>query len=78
MSTDKIKKTARIYALQNAIMFNGKAYSKAVIGKAIAVLQKNGFSPKEIIPIVNKVVAEINKIPLDEQVSELEKKLQTY
>jgi len=74
MSTDKIKKTARIYALQNAMMFNGKANSKAVIGKVIAVLQKNGFSPKEIIPIVNKVVAEINKMPLDEQVSELEKK----
>ena len=74
MSTDKIKKTARIYALQNAITFNGKANSKAVIGKVIAVLQKNGFSPKEIIPVVNKAVADVNKIPLDEQVSELEKK----
>ena len=74
MSADKIKETARIYALQNAIQFNGKANPKAVIGKVIAVLQKQGFSPKEIIPVVNKVVDEINKIPVDKQISELENK----
>ena len=72
MSKDKIQNTARMYALQNAVQFNGKANSKAVIGKVIAVLQKNGFSPKEIIPIVNSVIEDVNKIPLDKQVSELE------
>jgi len=74
MSVDKIKETARIYALQNAIQFNGKANPKAVIGKVIAVLQKEGFSPKEIIPVVNKVVDEVNKIPLEKQFFEIEKK----
>ena len=74
MSTDKIKDTARIYALQNAIMFNGKANPKAVVGKVIAVLQKEGFSPKEIMVVVNKVVVEVNKISLNEQIHELEKK----
>jgi len=74
MSADKIKETARIYALQNSIQFNGKANPKSVIGKVIAVLQKQGFSPKEIIPVVNKVVDEINKIPLDKQIFELENK----
>ena len=49
MSTDKIQKTARIYALKNAIRFNGKANSKAVVGKVIAILQEDGFSPKEIM-----------------------------
>jgi len=44
MSKDKILKTARMYALQNAVMFNGKANPKAVIGKVIAVLSKDGFS----------------------------------
>ena len=73
MSTDKIKETARIYALQNAIRFNGKADSKAVVGRVIAVLQKKGFSPKEIIPVVNKVVSEVNKLSLDKQVNDLEK-----
>jgi len=54
------------------VQFNGKANLKAVIGKVIAVLQKNGFSPKDIIPIVNSVIEEVNKIPFDKQVSELE------
>ncbi len=73
MSKDKIQNAARIYALQNAVQFNGKANLKAVVGKVIAVLQKNGFSVKEIIPIVNSVIEEVNKIPYDKQVSELEK-----
>ena len=73
MSVDKIQKTARIYALQNAVQFNGKASSKAVVGKVVAALQKDDFSPKEIIPIINSVIAEINKIPLDKQIAELEK-----
>ena len=72
MSTDKIKATARKYALQNAAQFGGKANVKAVIGKVIAVLQKEGFSPKDIIPVVNIVVNEVNKLSLDKQVSELE------
>ena len=73
MSKEEIQKTAQIYALQNAVQFNGKANPKAVVGKVIAVLQKKGFSPKEIIPIVNNVVKEINKTPLAEQVKKLEK-----
>ena len=68
MSADKIQKTARIYALQNAVQFNGKANPKAVVGKVIAALQKNGFPPKEIIPIVNSVTAKINKISLAKQI----------
>ena len=73
MSTDKIHKTVRMYALQNAIQFNGKADSKAVIGKVIAVFKKDSLSPKEILPIVNSVITEINKIPLDKQIAELKK-----
>jgi glutamyl-tRNA synthetase len=73
MSDNKILKNARIYALQNAVQFNGKANAKAVVGKVIAALSKEGFSPKEIIPIVNDVIKEINKIPLKKQVAELEK-----
>ena len=73
MSIDKIKKTARVYALQNAIRFNGKANSNAVVGKVIAVLQKDGFSAKEILPIVSSVINEVNKIPVEKQIAELEK-----
>lgn len=73
MTANIIQKTARIYALQNAVYFNGKANSNAVVGKVIAALRKDNFSPKEIIPIVNSVVKEVNKLTLDKQISELEK-----
>jgi glutamyl-tRNA synthetase len=69
---EKIKKTARMYALQNAIQFNGKANEKAVIGKVIAAFKKEEISPKEIIPISGAAVREINSIPLEKQVLELE------
>ncbi len=71
--TEKIRLTAQKYALQNAVQFNGKANDKAVIGKVIAELRKDDFSPQEIIPIVNKVISETNKLSVDKQISELEK-----
>jgi len=73
MSTDKIHQTARIYALQNAIQFEGKANSKAVIGKVIAALQKERVSPKDVIPVVNVVVKEVNSLSLEKQIAELKK-----
>ena len=73
MSTDEIQETARKYALRNAVQFDGKANAKSVIGNVIGVLQKKGFNPRDIVPIVNSVVKGINKIPLEKQISELEK-----
>jgi glutamyl-tRNA synthetase len=73
MSTEKIKEISLKYTLQNAIKFNGKANPKAVIGKVIADLKKEGFSPKEIIPVVNSVIKDVNKIPLKKQIEQLEK-----
>jgi glutamyl-tRNA synthetase len=71
--SEKIKQVAKKYALQNAVQFNGKANPKAVVGKVIAELRKDGFSPQEIIPIVNQVISDVNKISADKQLSELEK-----
>jgi len=71
--SDKIRDTAQKYALQNAVQFNGKANPKSVIGKVIAELKKEGFSPKEIIPVVNKVIKEVNKKSIKDQKAELEK-----
>ncbi len=70
---DKIKETAQKYALQNAIQFNGKANSKAVIGKVIGELKKEGINPREIIPVVKKIIFEVNKKSISEQKKELEK-----
>jgi len=73
MSSDKIRENAWMYALQNAVQFDGKADVKAVTGKIVAVLRKDGFSPKDIISVVRSVVEEVNQISLDEQVARLEK-----
>ena len=72
MSNDKIQRTARIYALQNAVQFDGKARIKAVTGKVIGVLGKDDFPLKNIISIVKSVVKEVNNIPLYRQITELE------
>ena len=62
MVTDEIQIIIRKYSLQNAILFNGKANTKSVLGKVFAILQKKGLTPKEIIPLVEKIVKEINNI----------------
>jgi glutamyl-tRNA synthetase len=67
MTNDEIAQTARKYALQNAVQFNGSAQLKAVIGKVIGTFQKQGHSRDELIPVVESVVKEINDLSLDEQ-----------
>ncbi len=70
---EKIRKTAEKYALNNAVQFDGKANPKAVIGKVIGELKKEGFNPKEIIPVVNRVIKEVNQKSVEEQKNELER-----
>ncbi|MBN2065439.1 MAG: glutamate--tRNA ligase [Candidatus Thermoplasmatota archaeon] len=71
MSEDVITSTARIHALQNAVQFNGKANIKAVTGKVIAALRKDNIPPQKIIPLVNKVVTQVNALSLKQQTTEL-------
>ena len=74
MSTDveSIKHSARKFALQNAVSFDGNAQLKAVMGKVIATFRKQGVHPKEIIPLVKEVVADVNLLSVDDQRKELE------
>lgn len=72
MSSQKIQTEARKFALQNAVLFNGKANEKAVAGKVIAALKKEGRQPAEIFPIVAQVVAEVNSMSPAAQHAELE------
>jgi glutamyl-tRNA synthetase len=71
MSAQKIRMAARKFALQNAILFNGKANEKAVVGKVIAALKKNSVTPAEIIPVVSQVVAQVNTMSVADQRTEL-------
>jgi len=61
-----------MYALQNAIQFAGKAAETAVVGKVIAALKDEHFSPKDIIPVVRTIVENVNRLSRAEQVSELQ------
>jgi len=71
MSAQKIQIEARKFALQNAVLFNGKANEKAVVGKVIAALKKNSVTPAEIIPVVSQVVAQVNTMSTTDQLAEL-------
>jgi glutamyl-tRNA synthetase len=73
MPVENIKKTARKYALQNAVQFNGKANPKAVAGKIIAAFKDENISPNEIYQISSSVCLDVNNIPIEKQIAELEK-----
>ena len=73
MSPLKIHTEARKFALQNAVLFNGKANEKAVTGKVIAALKKEGVQPAEILPVVAQVVAQVNSMSPADQHAELKK-----
>jgi glutamyl-tRNA synthetase len=72
MSTERISQEARKFALQNAVQFHGTANEKAVAGKVIAALKKDGITPAQILPIVRSTVQQINRLPLEQQTAELE------
>ena len=44
MQINEIKKITRIYALKNAIQFNGKANVNAVMGKVVSFLKKDDIN----------------------------------
>jgi glutamyl-tRNA synthetase len=69
---DAIKQTIRKYSLANAVKFEGKANSRAVIGKLLA--ERPALRPKaqEVIEQVNQIVNAVNQMTLKDQLTELE------
>ncbi|BAA30798.1 glutamate--tRNA ligase [Pyrococcus horikoshii] len=66
-----VEKIALKHALINAIEHGGKANLKAVIGKVLGENPELRPRAKEIIPIINKVVEEVNSLARDEQLEKL-------
>jgi glutamyl-tRNA synthetase len=62
----------RNLALQNAILHNGKAETKAVISKVLGSFPELRAGIKELIPEINKIVEAVNAISVDAQIAELE------
>ncbi|PIV68117.1 MAG: glutamate--tRNA ligase [Euryarchaeota archaeon CG01_land_8_20_14_3_00_38_12] len=65
--------SARKYALQNAVLHNGKAEIGSVINKIVAEKPELKQKIKEIVPEIKKIVSDVNKLSLEEQRKELEK-----
>jgi glutamyl-tRNA synthetase len=54
-------------ALENAIKFNGKASAGAVIGKVLAEVADAKSKMQELKPQIDKIIAEINNLSLEQQ-----------
>ncbi|CAB49406.1 glutamate--tRNA ligase [Pyrococcus abyssi] len=67
----EVERIALKYALINAIEHGGKANPKAVIGKVLGENPELRSKAREIVPIINKVVEEVNSLSLDEQKAKL-------
>jgi len=65
--TKKVKGLAYKHALINAVKHEGKAKVKPVINKVIAECPEIRPIIKEVIPIISKIVNEVNELPLEEQ-----------
>ncbi len=71
MSQD-LENNIRKYALQNAAFYKGRANPKAVIGKVMADMPEIRSRSKEIVPLINAVVDEINQLTEEQQRAQLE------
>ena len=73
-SFEEIERIAWAYALKNAIEHNGKAQVKSVISKLIAENKRLRSHIREIMPLVRRVVDQVNSLDLAEQ----ERMFQSY
>ncbi|RLF89544.1 glutamate--tRNA ligase [Thermococci archaeon] len=74
----EVERIAWKYALINAVEHDGKANSKAVIGKILGENPELRPKAREIVPIVNKVVEEVNNLSLEEQKAKLKELYPEY
>jgi glutamyl-tRNA synthetase len=65
--TEEIEELIRKFALLNAIKHNGRAQVGPVIGKVLAEKPELRTKVKEIVILVNKIVDEVNSLPINEQ-----------
>lgn len=71
MSED-LEATIRKYALQNAVLYSGKANPKAVQGKVLAESPELRSRVKEVLPLIASIVDEVNSLAPDVQHKQLE------
>jgi glutamyl-tRNA synthetase len=67
MSNESIEDTIRKYALQNAVLYGGKASPKAVVGKVLAEHPEMRSKAREINSMAEDIVSRVNGIPEEDQ-----------
>ncbi|MEM1566065.1 MAG: glutamate--tRNA ligase [Candidatus Bathyarchaeia archaeon] len=72
--TKEIEELIRKFTLLNAVKHDGKAQPGPVIGKILAEKPELRSKVKEITTLVNKIVGEVNALPLSEQKRIVEEK----
>ncbi|UCE37374.1 MAG: glutamate--tRNA ligase [Thermoplasmata archaeon] len=68
-----LEELIRKYALQNAILHDGKADEKSVLGKVISAKPELKSEIKDIMKDIKTMVTEVNGLSIDEQMKLLEK-----
>ncbi len=69
-----LEENIRKYALLNAVKFNGKANPGTIIGHLMQSDPELKTKLKEINPIIQKIIAEVNSMSIDAQKAEAEEK----
>ncbi|MGD0056420.1 MAG: glutamate--tRNA ligase [Methanomassiliicoccales archaeon] len=72
MSGGHMEEVIKKYALQNAVLYGGKANAKAVVGKVLAEDPEMRPKGREITSMADDIVKRINAIPAEEQRKMLE------
>ena len=73
MADEKLKEFIWISALENAIKFNGRANPGAIVGKLFLFDASIKENVKEVMPLLNKIVSDVNALSLEQQKQELVK-----
>ncbi|MCG7840801.1 MAG: glutamate--tRNA ligase [Methanomassiliicoccales archaeon] len=72
MTEKDLEMTVRKYALQNAVLYAGKANPKAVQGKVLAESPEYRSRVKEVLPLIASIVEQVNSMTPEAQHIELE------
>ncbi len=73
-----VKGLIRKYALRNAVKFDGKGTSGAVMGKVMGESEECRKDPRATKNLVEEIVKEVNSLSFEEQETELRKVLPEY
>ncbi len=72
MAEIDLESLIRKYALQNAVLYSGKANPKAVQGKVLAESPEMRARVREILPLIDSITTAVNAMSVDDQKKELD------